>query len=127
MRVDGVSARQVLGRLAAAEHVFPTYRAVVFILVLHAIVRIVHGRGNAHAALGAVLKILLSSHPTEPAFLAVERTLGKGHPYIALFAVIFRERHLAPPALVRFAVLSKAAILADYFLDGESVHGAAVR
>ena len=76
MGVNGVSARQILGRLATAKHVFAANGAVVFVLVLEALVRLKDRDGNAHAAFIAVAKGFNSTHTAKTTLYAMKRFLG---------------------------------------------------
>ena len=76
MSVNGVSTRQILGRLATAEHVFTAYGAVVFILVLEALMRLKDRDRDAHAAFVAMAKRLDPSHTAKATLHAVKRLFG---------------------------------------------------
>lgn len=65
VRMNGVSAGQILRRLARREHVFAAYRTVVLVLVLEALMRTVDADRDAHAALIAMPKGLHSTHPAK--------------------------------------------------------------
>jgi len=89
----GMSTWQILWTLPANEHVFTTYRTVVFVFVRHAIVGVVDGDGYAHAAGCAVSEVGASTHTTEAALVTVEGTFGKCHPYVAFGTMIFSKVH----------------------------------
>lgn len=76
VRMDGVTAGQILGRLSRREHILATNRAVVLVLVPEALVRIEHAHGDTHAALVAVPECLDATHPAEATLSTVERLLG---------------------------------------------------
>ena len=76
MGVNSVSTRQILRRLATAEHVFTANRAVVLILVLEALVRLKYRYRNTHATFVTVAKGLNSAYATKAALHAVKRLFG---------------------------------------------------
>mmetsp|Transcript_8601 Transcript_8601/g.19333 ORF Transcript_8601/g.19333 Transcript_8601/m.19333 type:complete len:333 (+) Transcript_8601:195-1193(+) len=127
MSVNGMPTRQILRTLTRREHVLATDRAVVFVLVRHAIVGIVHGDGYAHAALGAVAKVVTSPHAAETAFVAVEGTFVEGHPNVAFGTVVFGKGDSTTRACIRLARLAGIALLANNFLNPEPIHGTARR
>lgn len=74
--MDGMSARQILGRLATAEHIFTADWAVVFILVLEALVRLEDRDGDAHAAFVTMAEGFHATYTAESALYTVKRFLG---------------------------------------------------
>ena len=74
--VNGVSAGQILRRLATAEHVFTANWTIVFILVLEALVRLKDRDGNAHAALVAVAEGFDTAHTAESTLHTMKGLFG---------------------------------------------------
>lgn len=91
VRVDGVSARQVLRALPAGKHVLAAHRAVVLVLVRHAVVGVEGACGDAHAAPGAVAELVAPADAAEAALVAVEGLFAEFHPDVALGTVVLGE------------------------------------
>ena len=72
MRVDGVSAGQILWRLARTEHIFSADWAVVLVLVLEALVGIEYANRNAHAAFVAVTEGFDTTDTAKSTLITVE-------------------------------------------------------
>ena len=76
MRVNGMTARQVLGRLTRGEHIFSADGTIVFVFVFEALMRLKDGDGNAHAAFIAVSKGFYSTDPTKSTLYTMKRLFG---------------------------------------------------
>jgi hypothetical protein len=91
---------QILRCLAAAEHVFAADRAVIFVLVVHAIVNSINRIGNAHATRIAMVEVFTSTDTAKSTFLAMKRLLVHCHPKVAYRAVILSELDATMSALI---------------------------
>jgi hypothetical protein len=78
--MNGMPTGQILGRLTRGKHVFTADRAIVFVLVLEAVVCIEYTDRDAHAALLAMPKGFDTAHATEAALNAMKGFFGACHP-----------------------------------------------
>lgn len=76
MSMNGMSARQILGRLTRREHVLATNRAVVLIFVLEALVSVKHTHRDAHATFIAMSECVDTANTAKPTLHAMERLFG---------------------------------------------------
>jgi hypothetical protein len=76
MGMNGMTTRQILWGLPRRKHVLSAYRAVVFVLVLEALMSIKHANRDAHATFTAVTKGIDPTHTTEAALITVEWLFG---------------------------------------------------
>ena len=76
MRMNRMTARQILGRLAGRKHIFPTNRAVILVLVFETPVGFENVHRNAHAALRAVSKVFPASNSTKATLITVKWFFG---------------------------------------------------
>jgi hypothetical protein len=75
MRMNRMTTRQILGRLAGREHIFSADRAIVLVFVLEALVSIKDTDGYAHAAFVAVPEGIDASNAAKATLHAVKRFL----------------------------------------------------
>ena len=91
MRVNGVTAWQILWRLARGKHIFAADRTVVLVLVLEAVVAMEDIDADTHATFPAMSEGLYATNSAETTFIAMEGFLGFSHPQVANIAVVFSE------------------------------------
>ena len=65
MSVDGMTTREILGRLPRRKHIFTADGAIVFVLVLEALVCIEDTDRDAHTAFITMAKGFHASHTAE--------------------------------------------------------------
>ena len=63
--MNTVAARQILWTLSRTKHIFTTHWTIIFVLILHTIMCIVHRNTYAHRARGTVLVVLLPTDAAE--------------------------------------------------------------
>mmetsp|Transcript_2534 Transcript_2534/g.6848 ORF Transcript_2534/g.6848 Transcript_2534/m.6848 type:complete len:224 (+) Transcript_2534:1063-1734(+) len=100
MGVDGMTAGQVLRRLARGKHVLSTDGTVVLVLVLEALVGVENADRNAHAAFVAMHEGFPSTDSAESALMTMEWFLRLRHPQVANMTMVFTEHCLAVDAMV---------------------------
>ena len=76
MRMNGMSARQVLRRLTRRKHVFTAHRTVVLVLVLEALVCVKDAHRNAHTAFAAMAESFDTSDTAKATLLTVKGLFG---------------------------------------------------
>lgn len=104
MRMNRMTAGQVLRRLARGKHVFATDGTIVLVLVLEAIVRTEHMDANAHATFVAVTKGLLTSNATKATVLTMKGLFRLCHPEVANAAMILSKLDSAMSTLVSVCI-----------------------
>lgn len=65
VRMNTVAARQILWTLSRTKHIFTTHWTIIFVLILHTIMCIVHRNTYAHRARGTVFVVLLPTDAAE--------------------------------------------------------------
>lgn len=100
MSVNCVTTGQVVRRLTRGKHIFPANRAIVFVLILEATVRIEGLRGYTHRAFTTMAEVFLSAHSTKAALIAMKGIFILTHPKVAFAAVILSENFLTIYTLI---------------------------
>lgn len=93
-----MTARQVLWRLPRREHVLPTHRAIVLVLVLETTVRVVDIDGDAHAAFLTMAEGLATSDAAKATLFAMKGLFRLRHPEVACATMVLGELDTATRA-----------------------------
>lgn len=119
MSVNGMATGKILWTLAGGKHVFATDGAIVLVLVLEAIVRCKDCNANAHGALFAVTKILLTANATKATVFAMKGFFRLGHPQVANAAVILAKGRSTVNTLVSIIVTKQRKKECEYVYNGQ--------
>lgn len=122
MPVYGMTARQLMTGIPAAEQILLAHGAVAHVLSDFAVVRIEQLPIDAHSAVLAVAEVLPAAHAAEAAVRAVVGAFFVGHPEVADGTVIFAELNVAIYAKVGLATLLGKALVANNLPDREPIH-----
>lgn len=82
------------------EQIFLTDGAIGLVLAVLAVVIVVQGAINAHAAVVAMFEVLSSTHTTKATVRTMVWTFLIGHPQIADVAMVFTKLDIARNAIV---------------------------